>query len=609
MSHSTDNLSDAGKITVLTSFIGVLIFVGIFLLNLGGEKVGYVDAADVATTSVTVVNTPPAWTVDAGEEFESSTTSPNDAGTVIAWTAVGTDANSEPYYLLICKTNASPTPNASAAPSCDVSTNQWAVTASTTSGTQSRAATTTQDGWAESNDWYAWICDGNATNPRCSTTYTQGDSATSSPFSVNHRPSFSLFSDNSPTDPGSLVTFYSTSSDADVDGAADTVRIFICNDPDFSTSTNDCGAGGTIASSTLASSDASATYTVVVPTQDQDYTAYGYVIDNHGFEASGGAHGTDSTLTVSNVAPTLDPSQININGNLDMDLSVAAGQTTGFTLQFTALDNNSCQTAASTTEIVGYVASLFRTGVGDVTCDGTAGAYNPNNCYTSGTPTTTWNLSCTLDVTSCTSAIDPSTVYNCTFPLWYIADPTDGTSTSTQYYTEDWNAAIQAVDDDYATGTKASSTSPVDVSSFLAFALNTITIPYGSLEPGQQTDPIVATTTVAATGNLGIDENLAGESMCPTYASGFDCPNSATSTIPESEQVYGTSTVSYASGVSLSSTTVTELELNAPKSTSTTTPATADTFWGIRIPGTISFAGSYTGENTFYAVAGEASHW
>ncbi len=613
MSHSTDNLSDAGKITVLTSFIGVLIFVGIFLLNLGGDKVDYADAADTATTSVTVVNTPPVWTVDAGEEFESSTTSPNDAGTIISWTAVGTDANSERYYLLICKTAASPTPNANAAPACDSGANQWAVTASTTSGSQAQAATTTQDGWAESNDWYAWVCDGNATNPRCSTSYTQGHNATSSPFSVNHRPSFSLFADSSPGDPGTVVTFYSTSSDSDVDGAADTVRLFICNDPDFSTSTNDCGAGGTIASTSgYVASNASATYSIVIPTQDQDYTAYGYVIDNHGFEASGGAHGTDSTLSVNNVAPTVTPGGISINGGSNMVLSVAAGQTTGYTLQFTAADNNSCQTAASTSEITSYVASIYRSGIGEVTCDGTAGAYNPNNCYTSGSPTTTWNLSCEWDDTSCTGAIDTASVFNCTFPLWYVADPTDGTATSTQYPTEDWMAAIKAVDDDYATGTIATSTTGVgrvDVGSFLAFALNTLTIPYGSLEPGQQTDPIVATTTVSATGNLGIDQNLSGESMCPTYATGFDCPNSATSTIPESEQVYGTSTVSYAAGVALSSTTVTELELNGPKSTSTTTPSTANTFWGIRIPGTISFAGSYTGENTFYAVAGEASHW
>lgn len=609
MSYSTDNLSDAGKITVVTAFVGMSIFIGIFLLNLGGQELQEVNAQSVATTSVTVVNTPPVWTVDAGEEFESSTSNPTDAGNEVSWTAVGTDANSEPYYLLICKTSASPTPNSNAAPSCDSPSNQWAVTASTTSGSQARAATTTTASFVESNAWFAWICDGNSTSPRCSTTYTQGAGATSSPFEVNHRPSFSLFTDTSPATPGTSVTFYSTSSDSDVSGTPDTVKLIICNLADFSTTTNACGPGGTIASSTFFASNASTSYTIVIPTQDQNYTAYGYVIDNHGFEASGGAQGTDSLLTVSNAAPTVTAAGIIINGGTDLALTVPAGETTGFTMEFTAVDNNSCLNAASTSEITGSVISLYRSGVGDAVCDGSAGAYNPNNCYTSGVPTTTWNLVCTASSTSCTGALDTTQVFTCTFPLWYVADPTDGTATSTQYPTQDWLASIQAIDDNFATGTKASSTNPVEVESFLAFNLTTLTIPYGSLEPGNQTDPIVATTTVQATGNLGIDQNLSGESMCPTYTSSVHCPNSATSTIPESEQVYATSTVSYASGVALSSTTVTELELNTSKSTSTSTPAQKHTFWGIRVPGTITFAGDYTGENTFYAVAGESAFW
>lgn len=613
MGVSTQNLTEAGKITVLTTFVGMFIFVFIFLLNVGNDSFKQAKAqSESATTTVTVVNTPPQWSVAAEEESGSSTTTPTNAGDVVAWDAVAIDSNGEPYFLLICSTSASPTPLSNAPPTCDTPSNQWAISATTTSGSEARAATTTQTAWAESNAWFAWICDYNVTSPRCINDYRQGTGTTSSPFSVNHRPSFSLFSDSSPADPGSVVTFYSTSSDADTDGTADTVQLIVCNLADFSTSTDSCGPGGTLSTSVLHATNASGTYTVVIPTQDQNYTAYGYIIDNHGFEASAGAQGTDSTLTVNNVAPTVTAGSISVNGGVDMSLSVESGQTTGFTLSFTAVDDNSCVNAASTSEIVASVVSIYRSGVTDTVCNGTAGAYNANNCYTSAMPSGIWNLSCTASSTTCSNPTDPSQVFTCTFPLWYIADPTDGTATSTQYSTEHWMSAIQAVDDDNATGTKATSTTGVgyaEVTSFLAFALNSIQIPYGSLEPGQQTDPIVATTTIAATGNVGLDERLSGESMCTTYSTGNDCNPSATSTIPESEQVFATSSVVYASGVALSSTTVQELELNLSKSTATSSQATKNTFWGIRVPGTISLAGDYKGENTFIAIVGESSGW
>lgn len=614
MIESTHKLTDAGKITVLTTFLGVFIFAGVFLLNLGGGESNKADAQDVATTSVTVVNTPPLWTVDAREEFESSTTTPTDADLIVHFVATGTDSNAERYYLLICKNFAAPTPGSNSAPSCDTPSNQWGVSASTTSGTMARVSTTTAASWSEKNDWYAWICDGNATSPRCNTSYKQGTSTASfeSPFVVNHRPVFSLYTDDSPADPGSLVTFYSTSSDPDSLGGDDTVKLTICSTNSFSTSTNTCTATTISSSTSYVTDDASAAYTVVIPTQDQNYTAYGFIIDDNGFEATGGAQGTDSTLSVSNIAPTVTAGSINVNGGVDISLTQAAAETTGFTMSFTAVDGNSCQTFASTSEITSYVASVYRSGITDTVCDGTLGAYNANNCYTSGAAPATWNLICTLDVSSCSGALDVAVVYNCTFPLWHIADPTDGTSTSTQYSLQHWMAAIQAVDDDFATGTKATSTTGVgivDVASFLSYTLNTATIPYGSLEPGQQTDPIVATTTLAATGNLGLDERLSGESMCPTYTTAAHCSNSSTSTVDASEQVFATSTVTYAGGVALSSTTLQELELNVQKSTTTLTNATKNTYWGIRIPGTITLSGDYTGENTFYGINGESSDW
>lgn len=611
MSYNVDHLRTAGKITVYGAIAGIVIFSCAFIFNLGIQELPTATAQDTATTSVQVLNTGPAWTASTTEEVESSANNPTNAGSVVSWVAIGTDSNSEDYYLLICSTNASPTPNSSAAPTCGGGV-QWAVSTATISGTQARAATTTADSWAESNTWYGFICDGNAGTPRCNVLPTQGDNATnSSPFIVNHRPSFSLFSDSSPADPGSVVTFYSTSSDSDTSGVADTVKLIVCASAGFSTTTDTC-TGTTLGSTTVhVASNATATYTIVIPTQDQNYSAYGYVIDNHGFEASGGAQGTDSTLTVNNVAPAVTPALISLTqaSGTDLYLTVESAETTGFTLQYTATDNNSCVNSASSSEITNYELSIYRSGIGSTTCNISSGAFNANYCYTSAVPTTTWNISCTASSTSCTGSSDTSQVWNCTFPLWYIADPTDGTATSTQYPSQNWLAQVQAVDDDNATGSLYESTIGVEVRSFLAFALNTLTIPYGALEPGQQNDPLVATTTVSATGNVGLDKSVEGESMCTTYTSSTLCPNSSTSTIPESEQRFATGTVSYASASPLSSSTVQEIEVNVPKSTSTSTQATNNAYWGIRVPASVTFAGFYYGQNTFYAVSGESANW
>ncbi len=608
MSYSTDHLRTAGKITVYAAFVGIFVFAVAFIFNLGLKEVPQVGAQDTATTSVTVLNTPPLWTASSTEEIESSATTPTNSGDVVSWVAIGTDSNSENYYLLICSTSATPTANSSAAPACSSGV-QWAVSTATISGTQARAATTTAESWLESNTWFAWICDGNAGTPRCNNSYGQGTNATnSSPFIVNHRPSFSFFTDSSPADPGQTVVFYSTSTDTDTTGVQDTVKLIVCSTAAFSTTTDTC-TGTTLGSTTVpVTSNATATYTIIIPTQDQDYGAFGYIIDNHGHEASGGTHGSNSTLTVNNVAPTTPGANISINGGSNIVLTQEAGETNGFTLQFTLADNNSCLNSASSSEITSYQLSLYRSGIASTTCTPT-GTHNANNCYVSSVPTTTWNLGCTASSTSCTGSSDTTQVWNCTFPLWYIADPTSGTSTQSFYSGENWLVQVRGIDDDAASGALGESTIGVELDGLLAFALNTLTIPYGALEPGQQNDPLVATTTIAATGNVGLDKNVEGESMCTTYNASNLCPTSATSTIPESEQRFATGTVTYAAASPLSSTTPQQVEINVPKSTATSSQATASAYWGIRVPASITYAGEYYGQNTFYAVLGEPTQW
>lgn len=612
MAYNINNVSTAGKVSVFACVLGLLSFAFIFTINISKGTFNTVEAQSVASTTVTVLNTPPQWTVDAEELIESSTTTPTNAGDVVSWVAVGTDSNADPYWLLICKTSANPTARSNNSPICDATSNQWSVSPTTTSATQATAATTTLDSFVEVNAWFAWICDADLTTPRCNATFKQGTSTTASPFEVNHRPTFTAYTNTGSTLPGQVVTFYSTSTDTDVSGTADTVRLFVCNLNDFNTTTNLCGPGGTIASSTFVATHPSAAYTVVIPTQDQTYSAFGFIIDNHGFEASGGSQGTNSSLTVQNATPSVASSTISINNGTNMILTVESGSTTGFTMQYVVSDNNSCVNAASTSEIVSYQLSLYRSGVGSTTCaTGNSSLYNPNNCYTSAVATSSWNLLCTATTTgnTCTGSTDTTIGFDCSFPLWYVADPTDGTATSTQFSTEDWRAQVRAVDDNGATSTATETANPREVLSFLAFDLNTAIIPYGSIEPGAVPPPLAATTTISATGNVGLDQRLTGEAMCINFATGNECPNSATSTVPAEEQVYATSSVAYASGVALSSTTNAELELDVRKSTSTVTQSTGITFWGIRIPASITLAGNYKGENTFTAIVGESSRW
>jgi len=627
MSYNLEELpkyiNTAGKISVVAALFSVVIFAIAFLLNIGAHELQRVDAQGIATTSVVVLNTPPQWTVDVQEEIESSTTTPTNSGSEVSWVATATDSNAEDYFLLICSTNATPTSTPGGPPTCNGGI-QWAVSATTTSGSQARAATTTTEAApffpGEENDWYAWICD--AVNPgaRCNTSFRQGSAGTASPFNVNRRPSFTAYGDSGAGDPGDTVFFYATSSDPDIIDTADAMKLIVCSTNSFSTTTDTCTAT-TLGSSTFSTAmPLTASYTIFTPTPDGTYGAYGFVIDEHGHEAAGGQQGQNTVLTVNNVAPTVLGGDIILNNGNPLVLTQAAGETTGFTLDFTVSDNNSCQTFDANDEITGYQVVVFRSGIGTTSptgCDATGDNYDPNNCYDSAVATTTWNLECTAVPGSCTYDglvdFDDNVDFECTFPLWYVADPTNGTSTQTYYFDEIWSAAVAGIDNNFATGTLATTSNAQELNSFLSFALDTLAIPYGPLEPGGRTDPLVASTTLRATGNIGLDQSLSGEHMCEYYTSAVTCLPSATSTIAAPFQVFATSTVTYGTattaGYTLSSTTVKQLELNILKPTSTATGTTGTTYWGIEVPDTITRAGIYTGENTIWGVSGEPNRW
>ncbi len=614
----------AGKITILTALTGVSIFAFIFIFNIGKTELQKVEAqSGAATTTLTVLNTPPVWTVgsEGREAIESSTSTPTNSGTDVTWTGTATDSNGAPYFMIICSTNATPTPQAAAdvfnlgtAPPVCSGGIQWGVSTSTISGQVATVSTTTAEAapFGEENDWYAWVCDDDPVNPRCSTEYSQGTDATnSSPFYVNSRPVFTAFGNSSPTDPSEVVVFYSTSTDPDIVEEEDEIFLIVCSDATYNPNTNECGAGDHIASTSLgALANASSSYTLPNIIQDTDYDAYGYIFDEHGHSASGGAQGTNVQFTVSNVAPTVAGGTISLNGGDDLVLTVPGDETTGFTLDFTVADANSCEAVGGGDEITGYVASVFRNGVGTTTCDGSAGSYDPNSCYPSEVDSSVWNISCTASSTSCGGPTDDTMEFSCTFPLWFIADPTDGLITDTPFYDQMWSAGISGIDDDNATGTMSTSTIDVELLSLVAIDLLDELIAYDQLEPGDGMANLTASTSLQVLGNTGLNQLLGGDAMCGTYSPSNPCPVSATSTIPESQQQYATSSVAYGDGDTLQGTSSPALlEIEIPKPTSTSTPVTGETYWGIAVPASITLAGSYTGQNVFSGVASDPNAW
>lgn len=605
----TDMDSRAGKVTLFTVLGGSVMFLAFFTFLSFDGHVPRANADDV-TTSVHILNTPPTWTVDAQEEYESSTANPSNVGTTTSWIATGTDSNNDSYYLLICKTGAAPTATTGGAPHCGGGdSNQWAISPLTASAAQARAATTTWESFPESNAWFAWICDNNSSLAQCNATSKQGTGNTASPFIVNHPPVFASVSNNAPKNPGQTVTWTTTAYDTDT-LTTNTVKLFLCKANDFANGA--CGAGGTWATSTLSASNPSTSTAIAIPTQDKTYNAYAFLVDAFGLAATSSVEATNSSFVVNNVAPTVSAASISLvdtDGSGNLTLLNANASTSNFKIQFQVNDDNSCLNASSGQEVTHIITDVYRSGVTQAACQ-IPGDYNSNSCYPSASPNS--NFVCTQDVGSCSGASDTSSTWTCTYSLWYNADPTD---VGTPHAAENWLASVQAGDDNYATSTLTESTTGNELTSFLAFAVPETGVGFGDLQPGQQNDPLATTTTLKAIGNVGVDENIYGDTMCTNWTAADSCDAGgpdATKKIPITNQKVATSSVAYASSAAYTlagSTSPVSVGIHVQKTTATSSPQQKSTYWGINIPSALTVAGYYNGQDTITAVTSNAANW
>lgn len=608
----------AGKITVLAALAGLMVFVVAFIFDIGHQEIQKASAQS-ATTTLTVLNTPPVFTVGAYEVTESSATSPTNSGDDIVWTALGTDSNGAPYFLLICDSNAIPTATkntsglGTAEPVCGGG-EQWGVSAATPSGTYATVTRQTEEvaPFDESNDWYAWVCDDDAINARCNDTPVQGLNATnSSPFIVNSRPVFTSISHDGPVDPAGTLNFTTDSSDPDTAAGSgpDDLYLVVCSTAgDYNPVTRTCDTNFLASTTVPANSNVSAAYILASIVQDNNYDAFGFLIDQHGHQANDNPRSAD--FDVNNVAPEVLSGDIVLNGGNDLTLTAAGGETTGFTLEFSLKDANSCVNKNSLPEIIGQQVSVFRSGVGTTACDSSAASYDPNSCYGSGLATSTWNLDC-VPTNTCAGPTQDNIDYSCTFPLWFVADPTDAVGTTPTFLqSQHWTAAVAGIDDNFATGTLNTTSGTPDLISLTSIEIVASDIAYGAIEPGDDTGTLSATSTILNIGNTGIDQSSKGEAMCDGFSVGSPCAASASSTIPADQQQFASTSLTYGSSQALSlSGTDQTLELNVNKTTATSTPVQGVTYWGIAVPAAITIAGSYTGLNTFSAITAQAEDW
>jgi hypothetical protein len=274
----------------------------------------------------------------------------------------------------------------------------------------------------------------------------------------------------------------------------------------------------------------------------------------------------DTYLKVAELQLRFDPVVTNVSINGGQPISLLPGATTTVYATGTVTDLNGVG------DIIAATSTMYRSGVSG----GAACTANNNDCYISGgapqcTFTNCAGFSCTV---------------SCQADFYYHADATDSSG-------ENWLASIEVVD---GNGVIDIGTVPTGVEVMTLHALDvTSTISYGSLA--------VSSTTVTGTNPATTIENL-GNRPIDIDVEGTDLTDGGSSIIPAYEQRFATSTFNYLGcGVAcrtLSSTSLTTLEVDLAKPTSFASPVTDAVYWGIEIPFGVA-SNPHSGTNTFYA--------
>ncbi|MDO8469697.1 MAG: hypothetical protein Q7S84_01595 [bacterium] len=273
-----------------------------------------------------------------------------------------------------------------------------------------------------------------------------------------------------------------------------------------------------------------------------------------------------TAVTVSNSAPSVSA----VTTNAGSAITLTENTSTSVTLTGTITDANGCSDVITSGSVT---IALYRSGVTSTS----ACTADSNVCYR----TTTYSVQAS---DTCAGGTDTTANVSTTLSLWYYAEATDASST---YPTNTWITTITAADAAAASGNAAAT--GVELNSL--YALNvTGSISYGSLTANTTTGASNQTATITNTGNYKTDTEFTGTDM-----------TSGGNTIAATNEKYGLSDVTYASLSFSLSTSATNRDTNIIKTTTSTTPSTQATYWGISVPNG-QVAAAYTGTNTFTSV-------
>ncbi len=261
-----------------------------------------------------------------------------------------------------------------------------------------------------------------------------------------------------------------------------------------------------------------------------------------------------------NNVPTVE--NVVVNGASNISLSAGSTHNVSWTATITDLDGNA--------EIAGVTGKLYRSGVaGAESC-----TPDNNNCYADAV----------CDLSGCSGNICTAT---CTVSMYFHADATDANSTMPSEY---WRGWMEATDSHSDTGSEFSATNAPDVESLSALDIVT-SIDYGLMLAGDSS--LEKTTLVTNEGNIIIDLELLGDSMCTDY------PTCAGDSIAVGQQEYSMSTFTYGSGTDLTSSAF-RIQFNLAKPTSSPSSQTKNLYWRLGLdPG--QDVGVYDGMNTVLA--------
>jgi hypothetical protein len=311
--------------------------------------------ADTATTTVTVKNAPPSFTAGPSENPISSSTSPVNVGGSIGFEGVGSDGESDDYWLIICNTGIATSTQPGGLPTCNGTMFCRSDKASSTVSASCTYSGVTDPG-SEMQNWYAFVCDDHFGDPRCSLS-DQGASDGGSPFYVNHAPNITrLYTSDDNKDPGALFTITASTTDTDVQGGGDHMNFYVCATTTGWTATGGCASGQTLCtgSSTVPTS-VSCTYATGIPRMHAAYTYYGFIKDWHGLAGST-ENGTSSAYNVNNVAPTVANVTLHQGNNIVLNIKNAPNVNVQAS-STSVTDNNGCTDLASATSTV-YLSSV-----------------------------------------------------------------------------------------------------------------------------------------------------------------------------------------------------------------------------------------------------------